>query len=69
MAEIVNFLFDLNIGINYKKVAEIKKNIIQTVLQKQTENDSVFIPSSLTEDQSVYFALDNADLNIDTPDG
>ena len=69
MAEIVNFLFDLNIGINYKKVAEIKKNITQTVLQKQTENDGVFIPSSLTEDQSAYFAVDNADLNIDTPDG
>ena len=64
-----NFLSDLSIGINYQNVTEIKKNIAETVLQKQTESDVVFIPTSLKEDQPVYFAIDNVDLNIDTPDG
>lgn len=67
--KLINFLSDLNIGINYKKVVGIKKNIVQAVLGKMNENNGIFIPSSLTKDQPVFFAIDNIDLAIDTPDG
>ena len=67
--KLINFLSDLNISINYKKVTEIKKNIVQSVLVKRAENNGVFIPSSLTKNHPVYFAIDNTDLAIDTPDG
>ena len=47
----------------------MKKDIVQTVLAKRTENNGVFIPSALTVNQPVYFAIDHVDLAIDTPDG
>ena len=47
----------------------MKKDIVPTVLAKRTENNGGFIPSTLTVNQPVYFAIDNVDLAIDTPDG
>ena len=66
----INFFSDLNVSANYNKSISIKKNIFDAVLEKnKTKNDSIFIPSVLSEDQPVYFAIDNTDLKIDTSDG
>ena len=66
---LVNFLSDLNLDANYQKVIDIKKDIVQAVLKKKKANKGVFIPSTLKECQPIYFATDNVDLKIDTPDG
>ena len=67
--KLVNFLFGLNLGTNYQKVIIIKKDIVEAVLERKKANNGVFIPSTLKEDQPIYFAIDNVDLKIDTPDG
>ena len=67
--KLVNFISDLNLGANYQKIVNIKKEIVQAVLEKKKENNGVFIPSTLKEDQPIYFAIENVDLKIDTPDG
>ena len=67
--KLVNVLSDLHISTNYKKVINIKKVIAQTVWKQKEEDNGVFIPSSLKRDEAVFFAIDNFDLAIDTPDG
>ena len=39
------------------------------VLTEINNNDGVFIPRSISKDLPIYFAIDNTDLKIDTPDG
>ena len=67
--KLVNLLFGLNLGTNYQKVINIKKDIVQAVLERKKANNGTFIPSTLKEGQPIYFAIDNVDLKIDTPDG
>ena len=67
--KLVNFLSDLNINTNYKKVINIKKDAAQAVSKQKEEDNGVFIPSNLKRDEVVFFAIDNFDLAIDTPDG
>ena len=67
--KLINFLSELNVGVNYHKIANINKSIVDVVLAKRTENNGVFIPSTINKENPVFFAIDNADLTIDTPDG
>ena len=67
--KLVNFLSDLNLGTNYQKTIDIKKDIVQAVFQRKKANNGLIIPSTLEEGQRIYFVIDNADLKIDTPDG
>ena len=67
--KLVNFLSDLNLGATYQKVINIKKDIVQAVLERKKANNGVFIPSTLKEGQPIYFAIDNVDLKTDAPDG
>ena len=64
--KLVNLLFGLNLGTNYQKVINIKKDIVQAVLERKKANNGTFIPSTLKEGQPIYFAIDNVDLKIDT---
>ena len=66
--KLANFLSDLNMSTNHKKVKNIKKDVAQATL-KQKEEDNVFIPSNLKRHEVVFFPIDNFDLAIDTPDG
>ena len=67
--KLINFLADLNIGINYKKVINLKKDIANAIKQQRLATDGVFVPVGFEKDQPTYFAIDNTDLKIDTPDG
>ena len=67
--KLINFLSELNVGVNYHKIANINKSIVDVVLAKRTENNGVFIPSTINKENPVFFAIDNTDLTIDTPDG
>ena len=64
-----NFLADLNLGVNYQKIVNVKKGIVQGVLQKKEENGGVFVTCTLDKDRPIFFEIDNVDLKIDTPDG
>ena len=34
-----------------------------------SENGGIYVPPSLSPNTSLYFAIDNVDFQIDTPDG
>ena len=67
--KLINFLSDINVGVNYHKITNIKKSIVDAVHAKRTENNGVFIPLTIDKWSTVFFAIDNVDLTIDTPDG
>ena len=67
--ELINILSDLNISTDYDKLLNIKSQLADTVLTEINSNDGVFIPRSIYKDLPIYFAIDNTDLEIDTPDG
>ena len=64
-----NFLSDLNLFVNYDKVCNIKSNLVKSVIKRTKENGGAYKPSSIPEGNPVFFAIDNSDLEIDTPDG
>ena len=53
--------------ISLNKLLNIKSQL--TVLTEINNNDRVFIPRSISKHLPIYFAIDNTDLKIDTPDG
>ena len=64
-----NFLSDLNLSVNYDKVCNIKNNLAKSVIERKKENGGVYKPSGILEQNPVFFAIDNLDLQTDTPDG
>ena len=50
------------------KVIGIKQNISNSIIEKCQEN-SVFLPSTLSKNRLVFFAIDNTDLKIGIFDG
>ena len=67
--KLINFLSDLNISVSYDKVINIKKDIATAVLERRKDHNGVYVPSKFTYGNPVFFAIDNADLKIDTVDG
>ena len=53
--------------ISLNKLLNIKSQL--PVLTEINNNDRVFIPRSISKHLPIYFAIDNTDLKIDTPDG
>ena len=64
-----NFLSDLNLSVNYDKVCNIKSNLAKSVIKRTKENGGIYKPSSILEGNPVFLAIDNSDLQVDTPDG
>ena len=60
---------DLNLSVNYDKVCNIKSNFAKSVIKRAKKNGGVYKPSSILEGNSLFFEIDNSDLQIDTPGG
>ena len=67
--KLVDFISDLNIGVNYDKVISIKKDIASSIHKQSDKNNSAFIPTGFVPGKTTFFAIDNGDVKIDTPDG
>ena len=67
--KLINFLSDLNISANYKQVICLKKDIANSIEMRQQENNGVFIPLGFQQNNRKFFAVDNIDLKVGTPDG
>ena len=67
--KLINFLSDLNISANYKKVIHLKKDIVNSIEMRRQDNNGVFIPPGFQKKSQTFFAIDNIDLKVDTPDG
>ena len=57
------------ISTDYGKLLNIKSQLADSVLTEMNNNDGVFIPKSISKDLPIYFAIDNTDRKINTPDG
>ena len=65
--KLINFLSDFNFSANYERLV-IKKDIVQAVKKQKKNTNGVFIPSTLERNKSIYFAIDNVDLAVNTSD-
>ena len=66
---LVDFISDLHIGVNYDKVISMKKDIAWSIQEQRLKDNGVFIPTGLAPGKTIFFATDNGDVKIDTPDG
>ena len=57
------------ISTDYGKLLNIKSQLADSVLTEMNNNDGVIIPKSIFKDLLIYFAIDNTDRKINTPDG
>ena len=67
--EIVNVLSNLGLSIPYKKVCSIKDDIVADTKAKIAQNGGVYIPPMISPNKPLFFAIDNIDFQVDTPDG
>ena len=67
--KLLDMMSGLNLSINYDKVQSIKTAVANTVMEKKQQRNGVFVPSILSEDQPIFFAIDNSDMQIDTVNG
>ena len=66
--KLVDFISDLNIGVNYDKVIYIKRDIVSPIQEQLYKNNDVFIPTGFVPGKTTFFAIENGDVKIDTPD-
>lgn len=67
--KLISMFGRLNLCINYDKVLDVKKDVTNAILEKCSENNGVFILTCLIENSRPFFAIDNTDININTPTG
>ena len=67
--KLINFISDLNIGVNYKKVISIKKEMASSIQQQRNKRNGAFISTGFIPGKTTFFAIDNIGIKIDTPDG
>ena len=67
--KLINFISDLNIEVNNEKVISIKKAIASSIQHQRNKRNGVFIPTGFLPGKTTFFATDNIDIKIETPDG
>lgn len=55
-------------NVSYDKVTDTKNDIAGNIMEKTKEYDGVFVPLSLVNNESTFFAIDDIDLKIDAVD-
>ena len=66
--KLINLLLGLNISANYKQVIRLKKDIANSNEMKRQKNNGVSIPLGFQQNHPIFFAIDNIDLKVGTPD-
>ena len=66
---LINHLSELSLCMSYEKVRCIQTAMAESVAQRTTETDGVYIPPLISPVSAVYFAIDNIDFKNDTRDG
>ena len=65
---LLDVLSGLHLTVPYKFWL-IKNDLVTHAKKKMSENGGIYVPPSLSPNTSLYFAIDNVDFQIDTPDG
>ena len=66
---LLDVLSGLHLTVPYEKICSIKNDLVIHAKKKMSENGGIYVPPSLSPNTSLYFAIDNVDFQIDTPDG
>ena len=66
---IIDVLSNLGMSIPYEKVCSIKKDIVADTKAKIAKDGGIYIPPMVSPNQPFFFAIDNIDFQVDTPDG
>ena len=67
--ELVDTFNDLLLSVSYEKVLKIETAIANSVVKEKKEKNNVYIPPNVIKGKMLRFAIDNTDLNNNTPDG
>ena len=66
---LLDILSGLHLTAPYEKICSIKNDLLTYAKEKMSENVGIYVSPSLSPNTSLYFAVDNVDFQIDTPDG
>ena len=66
---LIDHLSELSLCSSYEKVLRIQTAMEESVAQRITENDGVYIPPLISPDPPVYLAIDNIHFKNNTRDG
>ena len=53
--KLVDFLYDLNIGVSYDKVISIKKDIVSSIQEQRDKSNGAFIPTGFVPGKTNNF--------------
>jgi len=67
--KLVDMFANIHLSIPYRKVIEIKQALVENVKEATRDKGGIYVPSSISPDKPLFFAIDNIDLTIDIPDG
>lgn len=67
--DIIEMLSSLNLSCSYEKVLTIKESIAEEIIEQMNNNNGIYIPNTISPNKPLYFAIDNTDVQVDTPDG
>ena len=62
-------LESFGVGISHKKLMSIEDSIADNIIEETKNNNGVYLPPWTTQDQFVWFAIDNIDFLEATPSG
>ena len=62
--KLVDFISDLNIGVNYDKVISIKKDIASSIPKQNDKNNSVFTPTGFVPGKTTFLQSTMAMLRL-----
>ena len=67
--EIIDMLASLNLSCSYKKILSIRDSITHEVKEQMKRDNGIYIPSTVSPNKPLFFAIDNTDVQVNTPDG
>lgn len=67
--EIVNFLYAFGMSVEYNRILRVEAQIEKHVVQRMERSGGIYVPPHVVPSSHVFFAVDNVDFGIDTPDG
>ena len=60
--ELADLLSNMNLSVSYGKVLTLKRSIANTVKSLAASNEGIYVPSVISPNKPVYFAIDNSEL-------
>lgn len=67
--QLINMLHGFGMSVDYNRILRVEAQSEASVLKRMELNDGLYIPPDVVLGRHVFFAVDNMDFAVDTPDG